>query len=115
MADLRKLADDELASTVLRIRLDITVNLQEFREVEAILAELKGTSATHGKAGVLAIERSGLKLEIDAGDPFVNQALPEVVNLTAAALREMARTRPEAKHALVVLQKLLHEAHAGGC
>src|ERR1019366_8501958 len=48
----------------------MTVSLSEESEVERILRDLQGTDATHGRAGVLVVDRSNLRLQVGSGTPF---------------------------------------------
>jgi DNA repair exonuclease SbcCD nuclease subunit len=112
MADLRKLSAEDLTSTVLRLRLQLAVTLSEREELESYLARLKGTVATHGRAGVLVTDRTSLALNLDSSS--FSDELPDVVRIAAAKLQELAGTSLEAKQALVVLHKMLHELRAEG-
>jgi hypothetical protein len=73
---------------------------------------LKGTVATHGRAGVLVTDRTSLALNLDSSS--FSDELPDVVRIAAANLQELAGTSLEAKQALVVLHKMLHELRAEG-
>lgn len=87
LEELRALRDDDLKQTVLRLEIDMTVGLQEMREVEAILEELKGTDATHGLCGVLDVRREGLRLDArDADEVF--RDLPPAVLRAVERIRE---------------------------
>jgi DNA repair exonuclease SbcCD nuclease subunit len=111
MADLRRLGAEDLTATVLRLRLQLAVTLDEREELESTLASLKGTVANHGRAGVLLIDRSALALDVDANS--FSGELPEVVRVAISKLQDQAKTNIDAKQALVVLHKMLHELHAG--
>jgi DNA repair exonuclease SbcCD nuclease subunit len=113
MNDLRKLlTTPNLDRHVVRLRLDMTVSLSEGSEVERILRDLRGTDATHGRAGVLVEDRSGLRLHPGSGDAFP-QDLPPVLKDTVARLdRLIAESteesdRAKATRALAHLYKLL--------
>jgi DNA repair exonuclease SbcCD nuclease subunit len=108
MADLKALADEDLVSTVLRITLDLTVSVSEMKEAEDILNALKGTEAANPRAGAFVCDRSKLRLEV--GNSPSPGALPPAVRAAWARLTEEARTSPEAARALVILQRLVHEA-----
>jgi DNA repair exonuclease SbcCD nuclease subunit len=108
MAELRALAAEDLTSTVLRLRLDVLVSLSEMDEVEEILASLRGTEATNARTGAFVCDRSNLGLE--PGDSLnIDEKLPEAIRETAARLGDEAKTSAEAKRALVILRRLLHE------
>ena len=50
-----------LIDTVLRLRFDLAVSAAEEKEVERLVALLKGTSATSGRAGALIVDRRQLR------------------------------------------------------
>ena len=52
------LTTPDLDRHVVRLHLDMTVSLSEENEVERILRDLQGTDATHGRAGVLLVDRT---------------------------------------------------------
>ena len=54
------LTTPDLDRHVVRLHLDLTVSLSEESEVERILRDLQGTDATHGRVGVLIVDRAGL-------------------------------------------------------
>jgi DNA repair exonuclease SbcCD nuclease subunit len=113
MNDLRNLlTTPDLDRHVVRLRLEMTVSLSEESEVERILRDLRGTDATHGRAGVVVEDRSGLRLRAGSGDAFP-QDLPPVLKDTVARLdRLIAESaeeveRSKATRALAHLYKLL--------
>ncbi|MBI2206573.1 MAG: DNA repair exonuclease [Candidatus Rokubacteria bacterium] len=113
IGDLRKLADEDLASTVLRVHLDMTISISEQDEVEAILESLEGTVAVTPRAGACVVERKSLRIEVPADVASLGDA-PESVREVDARLREEARTseaaRAEtARRALLILHRLLRE------
>jgi DNA repair exonuclease SbcCD nuclease subunit len=110
MADLRKLLAEDLTSTVLRLRLQLAITLSEREELEAALASLKGTIATHGRVGVLVTDRTSLGLQLSSGE--FEGDLPETVRIATARLQEMAKSSKEAENSLVILHKLLHQLRA---
>jgi hypothetical protein len=65
------------------------VSLRERERVDAIVQELKGTEAAHGKAGVLQWEEGGLKLAT-SGEDFSAYQLPEVLKTVVARLQAEA-------------------------
>jgi hypothetical protein len=97
----------------------MTVSLSEESEVERILRDLQGTDATHGRAGVLVVDRSNLRLQVGSGDAFPDD-LPAVLKdtvdrldrLIADATEESERSK--ATRALAHLYKLLQNQHATG-
>jgi DNA repair exonuclease SbcCD nuclease subunit len=113
MNDLRNLlTTPDLDRHVVRLHLEMTVSLSEESEVERILRDLRGTDATHGRAGVLVEDRSGLRLHAGSGDAFP-QDLPPVLKDTVARLdRLIAESTEESERskatlALAHLYKLL--------
>jgi DNA repair exonuclease SbcCD nuclease subunit len=110
--DLRTLATSEdLRRMVLRLRLELRVDPEGYAEVERLLRVLAGTDATHGRVGVMQIERAGLELDTkDIEAAF--EDLPEVLQATVARLRaaEDAARREVAQRALYHLYQLVREA-----
>jgi DNA repair exonuclease SbcCD nuclease subunit len=110
--DLRTLATDEdLRRTVLRLRLELRVDPEGYAEVERLLRVLAGTDATHGRVGVMQIERDGLELDTkDIVAAF--EDLPEVLQATVARLQaaESDARRDVAQRALYHLYRLVREA-----
>ena len=84
--ELEALAEQDLKDCVLRLTLTMKVSLSELERVEAILNELKGNEAAHGKAGVLLIDRKDLELNTKNVDDF-SQNLPEVLKAVIARLQ----------------------------
>jgi hypothetical protein len=85
MNELRSLlTTPDLDRHVVRLHLDLTVSLSEESEVERILRDLQGTDATHGRAGVLVVDRTGMRLQVGSGDAFPDD-LPPVLKDTVAA------------------------------
>ena len=79
------LTTPDLDRHVVRLHLDMTVSLAEESEVERILRDLQGTDATHGRAGVLLVDRTNLRLQPGSGGVFPDD-LPPVVKDTIARL-----------------------------
>ena len=61
-------------------------SMAEFERIEKILNELKGNEATHGRAGVLQVNRADLQLNTDLSD--LEKDLPEVLKSVVQRLRE---------------------------
>jgi hypothetical protein len=88
LASLRALRDtQDLRRTVLRLLVQMKVPPVEYQEAEAILGELEGTEATHGRVGVIQIDRDGLELDTTDID-LVFEDLPPVVRAAARKLKE---------------------------
>jgi DNA repair exonuclease SbcCD nuclease subunit len=106
----------DLDRHVLRLHLDMVVSLAEETEVERILRDLQGTDATHGRVGVLQVERANLRLEIGSGNAFPED-LPPVLRDTVTRLDQLilnASSEVEeyrAIRALSHLYKLLQSQH----
>lgn len=109
----------DLDRRVVRLCLDMTVSLAEESEVERILRDLQGTDATHGRVGVLVVDRANLRLQVGSGDAFPDDlptVLKETVDrldrLISDAVDESEKSR--ATRALAHLYKLLQTRHATG-
>jgi DNA repair exonuclease SbcCD nuclease subunit len=104
---------------VVRLHLDMTVSLSEESEVERILRDLQGTDATHGRAGVLVVDRTNLRLQVGSADAFPDD-LPTVIKDTVDRLDRLIEEATEdsekskATRALAHLYKLLQNQHATG-
>jgi len=89
MPALRRLRDEDLHRTVLRLQLRMRLHPAERDELEEVLRLLGGTSSSHGHAAVLQIDRSGLRLDAtDLGDAL--EGVPQVLVETATRLRARA-------------------------
>src|SRR5208282_2998466 len=102
----------DLERHVVRLHLDMTVSVAEESEVERILRDLQGTDATHGRAGVLLVDRTNLRLQPGSAGIFPDD-LPPVIKDTIARLDQMIEEasddaeRARATRALAHLYKLL--------
>ena len=107
----------DLERHVVRLHLDMTVSLSEESEVERILRDLEGTDATHGRAGVLVVDTSNLRLQPGSGDAFPED-LPPVLRDTVARLDRLIADaadeseKSKATRALAHLYKLLQSYNA---
>src|SRR5439155_1046186 len=82
MNELRTLLTTrDLERHVVRLHLDMTVSLSEESELERIVRDLQGTDATHGRAGVLIVDRANLRLQVGSADAFPDN-LPPVLKDT---------------------------------
>jgi hypothetical protein len=118
MNDLRRLlTTPDLDRHVVRLHLDLTVSLSEESEVERIVRDLQGTDATHGRAGVLIVDRAGLRLQVGSGDAFPDD-LPPVLKDTVSRLDHLIANatdeaeKTKATRALAHLYKLLQSQDA---
>jgi DNA repair exonuclease SbcCD nuclease subunit len=111
--ELEALRAEDLHDCVLRLTLTMEVSVTQLDRVEAILVELQGNEATHGKAGVVLLDRGGLELHTADTGGFDAQ-LPDVLKSVAARLQARAQA-PDgegavAKRALYHLYKTVREA-----
>lgn len=107
---LLQLRTQELGKTVLRLTLDLEVSLEEHEQVEAVLRELKGSEASHGRVGVLVVDRTGLRLRV-TGSEFP-PSLPSVLKDVVTRLREKEASgagAEKARRALVHLYRLVKD------
>ncbi len=114
LSELRLLhADKQLARTVLRLTVEMRLAAPELEEADRLLGELKGTSATHGRAGVLQLERS--KLQLDTTNIEHELAdVPDVIRAAMTSLKALEGTERDevARQALYQLYRLIREARA---
>jgi DNA repair exonuclease SbcCD nuclease subunit len=109
----------DLDRQVVRLCLDMTVSLSEESEVERIIRDLQGTDATHGRVGVLVVDRTNLRLRVGSGDAFPEN-LPAVLKDTVDRLDRLIADaadeseKSKATRALAHLYKLLQSEHASG-
>jgi DNA repair exonuclease SbcCD nuclease subunit len=109
----------DLDRHVVKLCLDMTVALAEESEVERILRDLQGTDATHGRAGVLVVDRTSLRLQVGSGDVFPED-LPPVLKDTVDRLDRLITNasddaeKSKATRALSHLYKLLQGRHGSG-
>lgn len=111
MDALRSLRGAEsLRRSVLRLTLRMRVSAAEYDEAEAILRELSGTTATHGRVGVLQVDRSGLELDTTDIEAAFDD-LPDVLRIVLERLRaqEAGERGEEARRALYHLYRLVKE------
>ncbi|HLK65074.1 MAG TPA: DNA repair exonuclease [Bryobacteraceae bacterium] len=110
LEELESLCTQDLKDCVLRLTLKMDVTVKQMDRVEAILVELKGNEAAHGRAGVVLLDRTGLELNT-ADTSIFDTDLPEVLRSVAARLQ--ARTQgPDgevAKRALYHLYRTVQE------
>jgi hypothetical protein len=84
-----------------------------------MLRDHQGTDATHGRAGVLLVDRANLRLQVGSGDAFPED-LPAVLRDTVDRLDQLIADavdeseKSKATRALSHLYKLLQSEHATG-
>ena len=115
LPELRALMDEaNLANTVLRLTLDMTVPMAEYDEAERLLTELGGSEAATPRAGVLQVHREKLRLDANSGVdlkadfPPVLQATKE--RLLALADGDDSLQKEQAERALHHLYRLVRDA-----
>ena len=108
IVELRKLAIEDLSTTVLRIHLDMTVSIAEHDEVEKLVRSLAGTLASHGRAAAVIEDRTKLRIEASLAELDFDNA-PDTIREVAATLREQSTSSEKARRAIVILHRLLSE------
>jgi DNA repair exonuclease SbcCD nuclease subunit len=111
--ELEALRREDLKDCVLRLSLSMAVSVTQLDKVEAILVELQGNEAAHGKAGIVVLDRSGLAIDSSNMDGF-DANLPPVLQSVWARLQKRAE-EPDgevAKRALYHLYKTVREVRA---
>lgn len=111
LADLERLASTDLRSTVIRLRLDMRVSLAEQESVEALVQRFGGSAAAHGLAGAFVVDRRHLRVEAQPDELNLEQA-PETISEVARRLVDEAPSSEQARRALLVLHRLLHEVRS---
>jgi len=103
---LARLRDEDLNQSVVRLRLNMSLSLAEYDQVREILRELKGTTAAHGRVGVLQVDEDNLTLDITRAEEL-RAELPNVLASVVDRLQEAEKTNPElAQRALYHLYQL---------
>ena len=116
MPQLRALAEEsDLAKTVLRLKLEMTVPLAEYDEAERILASLGGSLAATPRVGVLHVDRQGLRMITDEALAAFKAAMPDVLRTAAEQLQALTqsddpRQQEHAERALHHLYRLVRDA-----
>jgi DNA repair exonuclease SbcCD nuclease subunit len=112
--DLRGLlADSKLATTVLRLAVDLELTAPELEDAEKMLVALKGTSAQPGRAGILQIARRNLVLDSRGIEESLG-TLPDVLRSTVTRLKGLEGTEQAevARRALFHLYRLVRNAES---
>jgi DNA repair exonuclease SbcCD nuclease subunit len=99
------LKDAGLRQTVLRLKVEMTVPLEEYDEAGRILHELRGSLAANPRVGVLTEDLSGLRLRIDASLSFPRD-LPPVLKGVVERLKAAAMEDP------VIGERALHHLYS---
>jgi DNA repair exonuclease SbcCD nuclease subunit len=105
---LRALAADDLHATVLRLAFDVEVDLRERDEIERILDDLAGNEARHGRAGVLEVDRAGIRIRITTVAGAFAPNLPPLLQRVVDNLQGIATggDPDTARRARIALYKL---------
>lgn len=110
LAELRDLRTEQLGRAVLRLTLDLRLSAPELDEAEAIVRELRGTSASHGRVGILLLDRTRMVLDT-RGIEAQLASLPAVLRTAVAKLKDLEQgDEPEiARAAIYHLFQLVRE------
>lgn len=111
LESLRRLASEDLLTTVLRLRLDMAVSVADERTVDQLTRQLKGDDANSGRAGAFVLDRSRLRIEVGDVDALM-QDVPETLSIVADRLAATAAVDAEAQRALQILYRVIGEARA---
>jgi hypothetical protein len=107
LGELRRLASEDLSSTVLRLHLDMEISVTAEADVDALTNLLKGNLATSGRAGALILDRSRLRLSLGQVQEVMNDA-PETLQIVGGRLLQDGSD--EALRALQILHRMTSEA-----
>lgn len=111
LEQLRRIASEELSTTALKLRLEFSVPVADETTVNRLEQQLRGDAATSGRAGALALDRSGLQTTVgEVGDLL--RDVPETIATVAHTLEAASATDPDAKAALAVLYRMLSEVRS---
>jgi len=106
VADLQALAaEGDLGTKVMRLHVDLDATPPEYEAVEQLLRTLGGTDATHGRVGVLQVDRSRLRLRTDDLEAAFD-GLPE--ELAAVVTRLQAQAEAGGDEAEAAKRALYH-------
>jgi DNA repair exonuclease SbcCD nuclease subunit len=111
LSALRELSLDEtLRKSVLRLRLDLAVSLDEYDAVENLLLDLEGSLSAHPRVGVLEVDRDGLRLQEASRDDFPEE-IPAVLAAVVDRLSDgLVAGNERSARALHHLYRLVKEA-----
>ena len=101
------LTSPELERRVVRLHLDMAVSVAEESEVERIVRELQGTDAAHGRAGIIVVDRSGLRLVAGSIDVFPEN-LPPAVKATIDKLDRIVSDSDDENEKEIATRALSH-------
>jgi DNA repair exonuclease SbcCD nuclease subunit len=107
---LRELSLDEaLRKSVLRLRLDLEVSLEEYDAVEELVRELGGSLSAHPRVGVLEVDRGGLRLQDASRDDFPEDLPPVLAEVVDRLSDALALDGERSARALHHLYRLVRE------
>lgn len=111
LESLRRLASEDLSTTVLRLRLDMAVSVADERAVDQLTRQLRGDDANSGRAGAFILDRSRLRVEFGDVGALMHDT-PETLSIVAGRLAAVKAGDEEAQRALQILYRLVSEARA---
>ena len=111
LESLRRLASEDLSTTVLRLRLDMTVSVPDEKTVDELTRRLKGDLANTGRVGAFILDRSGLRVEVGNAADVLKDA-PETLSIVAERLTAVVAADDEARRALQLLYRFASEAQS---
>lgn len=113
LAELRELKAQDHRQTVMRLKVAMTLPVEEHALAELLLRELEGSEAQPGKVAIATIDRSGLALDA-RGVLLALDDLPEQVRETARRLQAMIAAGERADVAERALVQLYQVARQTG-
>ncbi len=111
LEQLQRIASEDLSTTALRLRLDLTVRVADETTVNRLTQQLRGDAASSGRAGAFALDRSGIRVEVGNVEDLMRDA-PETLVAVARTLAAVAPADPDAQRALELLHRMLSEARS---
>lgn len=115
LEQLISLGEEDLKSTVLRLRLQLTVDMHEVETLEQTISRLQGTVSSIALAGAFVCDRSGLQVNVSDWS-IENMDLPDTICVTVSRLQSEVKNSDSksdiAQRALLLMQKLLKEKGA---
>jgi DNA repair exonuclease SbcCD nuclease subunit len=97
----------DLERHVVRLHLDMAVSVSEESDAERIVRELQGTDAAHARAGIILVDRSGLRLLPGSIDDFPEN-LPTVVKATIDKLDRIVADADDEGEKAIATRALSH-------
>jgi DNA repair exonuclease SbcCD nuclease subunit len=116
LPELREIKAQDHRQTVMRLKVAMTLPVEEHAQAELLLRELEGSEAQPGKVAIATIDRSGLALDA-RGVLLALDDLPEQVREAARRLQAMIHAGDRAdvaERALVQLYQVARQAGGAG-